>query len=483
MARSLVLRRVLSCVFACAFVAVFPASALADKPPNDNRLAAQPIDDIPSTTHGTTVDSTLEQGEEFERQCGEADGSVWYYVEPKQKGRIILSLQANGKLDAIVDVYRVQRSQATEITCHATNSKGKAELTFRAANANETFLIRVARQSGSASDSFDLSLEKAPPPPGPPGDPLPRGGATGTLDLVRNPSAVYSIPMQAGVTYRFHMAAAREACTPFLIYPPGTKKFSEATPVRELGCGGYTLFTPRAGQDGLYSMQIKAPRFGDSARFHLTAGPAGVDDTTPGRFIGNYAHVRGALAGSALDVVDLYRFDVLHHSALRLSVASKAGFQLQLLRDSGHVLRVSTGEIRTRVPAGRYYLAVRAEPDESGTYTLTRLSRTLTRTTLSANGHSSATVAPDEAVRLGIAVKPGDSGPVRVVIERFDPLEGWQFSRRYVVKTDPDGHATIAWTPPSVGRYRAQATFRGTRRSSPSISKLVKIHVQTPLRQ
>lgn len=483
MLRSFLLRGSSLCLIAVACAAASPAEALADPPPNDNRLAAQRIDDIPSTTDSTTVESTLEEGEEFESSCAESDGSVWYYVEPKQKGRVILSLQANGKLDAVVQVYRVQRSQLTLLTCDATNTKGKAELTFKASKAGQTFLIRVAQQFGSASDSFALSLEKAPPPPAPPGAPLPRGGATGTLGSVRNPSAAYSIAMRSGVTYRFHMAAAKEACTPFRIYPPGTKKFSEATPVLQLSCGGYTLFTPRAGQDGVYSLLIDAPRFSQPTRFHLTGGPAGVDDTTPGRFIGNYARVHGALAGGALDVVDLYRFDVLHHSALRLSVASKAGFQLQLLRDSGHVLRSSTGEIRTRVPAGRYYLAVRAEPGDSGKYTLTRLSRSLTHTTLSADGHSSATVEPEEVVRLGIAVRPGDSGPVRVVIERFDPLEGWQFSRRYVVQTDRDGKKAIAWTPPSVGRYRAQATFKGTRRSSRSTSKLVKVHVEAPLRQ
>jgi hypothetical protein len=69
-----------------------------------------------------------------------------------------------------------------------------------------------------------------------------------------------------------------------------------------------------------------------------------------------------------------------------------------------------------------------------------------------------------------------------VRIERFDPLEGWQFSRRYLVVTDRDGKKVIAWEPPSVGRYRLIANFRGTRRSSPSGSDYVKVHVEAPLR-
>jgi hypothetical protein len=380
----------------------------------------------------------------------------------------------------VVDVYHLQRSQLTGITCAATNSKGKAELAF-GVKAGDTYLVRVSQQKDSASDSFQLVLEQAAPAAAPPGPPLPRGGASGTLDPVRNPSFAYSIPMSEGVTYRFHMAAG-DKCTPLAIYPPGTKNFSRRTPVRELSCGGYTLFTPRGGKGGVYSLLVRTPRYGGRARFLLTGGRAGVDDTTPGRFIRNYAHVRGALAGGGLDVVDLYRFDVLHRSALQVAVASRAGFTLSLLRDSGHPLRSSTGEIRTIVRAGRYYLAVQAEPRTSGRYTLTRLSRTLTTTSLSANHGHSSTVKPGKTVTLAVAVKPGDFGPVRVEIERYDPLEGWQFSRRYFVQTSRDGKSVIAWMPPSVGRYRLIAHFGGTRRSSPSASGYVRVHVEAPLR-
>jgi hypothetical protein len=145
------------------------------------------------------------------------------------------------------------------------------------------------------------------------------------------------------------------------------------------------------------------------------------------------------------------------------------------------VLRSTTGEIRTKIKRGRYYLAVRAAPRTFGSYTLTRLSRTLTRTVLSANRRHSATVEPGEHVRLGVTVKPPDDGPVRIVIERFDPLEGWQFSRRFIERTDADGKLSVDWEPPSVGRYRVQAHFRGTRRSSPSHSKYVRVHVEAPL--
>jgi hypothetical protein len=161
-------------------------------------------------------------------------------------------------------------------------------------------------------------------------------------------------------------------------------------------------------------------------------------------------------------------------------VSSKAGFELRLLRDTGHVLNATTREIRTSVPPGRYYLAVRAEQGQSGKYTLTRLSRTITHTILHADRHRSATVEPGERVRLGVTVKPGASGPAKIVIERFDPLEGWQFSRRFQVVTER-GRAAVSWLPPSVGRYRAIATFAGTRGFTPGVSEYVRVHVERPL--
>jgi hypothetical protein len=56
---------------------------------------------------------------------------------------------------------------------------------------------------------------------------------------------------------------------------------------------------------------------------------------------------------------------------------------------------------------------------------------------------------------------------VTIFVDRFDPLEGWQFARRYRVHAS-GGHASVGFTPPGVGRYRARADFRGTGSASPS---------------
>jgi hypothetical protein len=465
------------CLAVLALPAVTAQSAQAAPPPNDDRGDAQQLE-IPSKVSGTTAESTREDAEQSSF-CGQDGGSVWYRVTPRQKGRVVVSLSANGDLDALVDVYRVQRSQLSQVTCERTDRDGRASLAFRT-RAGETYLVRVSQLVGSASGTFELGVQLAQPAARPPGPPLPRRGARGELDRVLNPSVAYSIRMHEGATYRFHLATG-EACTPLEIYPPHTRSFETGSPVKRLSCGGYMLFTPRGGQGGTYSVLASAPRQRGSFPYRLTGGRAGKDDTAPGRLIRNHARVRGALSGGGIDVVDLYRFDVRRRSALRVAVRSRAGFELNLLRDTGHVLRSSSGEIRTRIARGRYYLAVRAAPGTSGSYTLTRLSRTLTRTRLTANDGKSTSVRPRERVRLGVEVRPGDRGPVRIVIERFDPLEGWQFSRRYSRRTASDGRLAIEWTPPSVGRYRVQASFRGTRRSSPSRSGHARVRAQAPL--
>ena len=467
--------------FVAALVAVaalaLPTTALADPPPNDNRGAAQAVS-APSTTDGTTVEATGEEGEDI-GSCESAPGSVWYRLTTERAGRVIAEVQAAGDLDAVVDVFRVRRSELTPVDCDATDRSGRAAVSFDVGR-NQSYLIRVARQEDSVADTFRLTLQYGRPPATAPGPRLPAGGATGSLHRVRDPSVAYSVRLRAGVTYKFNLVSG--SCTPLQLYGPSPDSFDE-TPVKSRGCGGYMVFTPGEGEGGLYSLLATASRARQATRFRLLAGVARGDDTGPGRFLRNYARVRGSLNSNGLDVVDLYRFDVTRKSELNLDIDSSQDFRVTLLTAGGKRLARTAGSITRRLRRGRYFAVVRAARRQSGSYRLTRVSRTITRTRMSVEGQRRARVSPGATASLTARILPGVPGPVKLVVERFDPLNGWQFFRTFRVRASGGGTATVGFRPPAVGRWRVRAEFRGTRGASPSRSGFAYFRVEGPLEE
>jgi hypothetical protein len=79
--------------------------------------------------------------------------------------------------------------------------------------------------------------------------------------------------------------------------------------------------------------------------------------------------------------------------------------------------------------------------------------------------------APRGAGRLG----PSDRGR-----RAIRPLAGWQFYTRFQCRAE-GGSASIAFTPPSVGRWRVRATFDGTRIAAPSGPAVASFTVAEPL--
>jgi hypothetical protein len=465
--------------FIVAFAALLPATALAAPPPNDNRANAQVID-IPTVVDGTTVEATREDAEPPSGCAGE-DGTVWYRVSTGDRGRVIVDLNAAGDLDAVVDVYRARRSQLQNVSCDVTDENGRLRLAFPTAGG-ETFLIRVAPLFNSVQDSFRLQLRQAEPDATPPGPRLPADGATGELDRVTNPSDAYSIVMRAGRTYRFNLSS--DQCTSLSIYAPGTSSFDGESPVRSIGCRGYTLFTPGPGESGRYSLLARAPASRGSADYRLTGGRAGGDDTAPGRFIRNYKRQRGQLNARRLDVVDLYRFDVTRRSDLDLRLRTSHDFTIVLLTNNGKRLGFTTGDdFHARVTRGRYFAVVRAERGEAGSYVLRRITRTITHTRTTFDGRNHKRVQPGEGVMLTGHVRPRTRGPVAIRVERFDPVAGWQFFRTYRRRTGSDGKARVPFQPPAVGRWRARTEFLGTRGASPSDSGFANLRVRGPLEE
>ena len=265
------------------------------------------------------------------------------------------------------------------------------------------------------------------------------------------------------------------------IYAPGASSFDD-DPEKTLSCGGYLLLTPGPGEGGRYSLLVTASsRIRGAQKYHLQVAQAGPDDTSPGIFIHNFARVRGALKGSGVDVVDLYRFDVKTRSTLFASLATRGSLDLLLLRDDGRRLACACdedggAELHRGLRPGRYFLAVRARDGSDAKYTLRRASRTITKSAIQVNGSRVTQVAPGTSVQVAVATSPHVPGPVTITVERFDPLSGWQFLRRY-----HSGGGSITFTPPAVGKYRFSGSFDGTRAAAPSNTGFARLTVAGPL--
>jgi len=477
-ARSVWIATVGALVAAC----VVASPAFAAPPTNDNRADARDLGTLPARVMGTTVGATVEgDGAEPRVNCADGRESVWYRLSETSTKRIVVNLTAQGDLDAAVDVFRSERSRVSPIDCDVVDRRGRASLSFTAGKG-EDYLIRVSQLRASKPGKFDLEAFSPKPAAKPPGRRLPRGGVVGTVDRVVEPSEAYSMTMRSGVTYKVNLATGGR-CMRLALYAPGTRSFGDAAPVRSRGCGGYLVFTPGPDEGGRYSMLVSASGGTRGAqRYRLIAGRAGADDTAPGISLGNYAPRRGGLRGSRVDVVDLYRFDIERRSKLDLRLRTGGDFDLELLNEGGRRIACGCGEsgnteVRRGLRPGRYFAVVRARGGSSGRYRLTRVSREISFTRADINGTRRAQVDAGATVRIGATVRPAASGRVTILVSRFDPLEGWQFLRRYRTRA-AGGRASVSFRPLGPGSYRARVRFEGSRTASLSDSGFAYVRVR-----
>ncbi len=459
-------------------------AALAEAPPapaNDEIANAQPISSLPATLNGTVVGATAVPTESTSSCAASTVNSVWYTLRTGAGAqRIGVELAAQGKLDATVDVYRAVRSQLGEVRCQQTEEEGKASLTFKAAK-NSVYEIRVAAQADSQLAGFTLNVFLPTPAVTPPGPPLAGGGVSGHVDRIQNINAAYSVRMHAGVSYMIVLAntTGHGACPRATLFGPGTSTFEGARALAGIECSGYQLFTPAAGEGGRYTIEI-TPRAQHAGvqRFHLQVAPAGPAETAPGIALGNYGVARSSLNGGGVQVLRLYRLDVTSHSnlTLRLSASSSTELNLRLLDQNGAQIACQCGgsgsqKLQQKLAVGRYYAAVSVRNGSSGSFSLERESRTITRTAVYfAGARSRAGRAGAHAGRetpIHVHVSTGASGPVTLEIERFTPVFGWQFYRQVRAGVSA-GTASIPFTAPAVGQWRVDAVYGGSRVCSPS---------------
>lgn len=457
----------LVCLAALALAA--DAGAVPAAPPNDAQGAAQTIHQLPATLDGTLVGATQEASGPGS-QCGSTAGSVWYSIRASSAQRVAADLTAAGALEATVDVYHVVRSQLIQLTCDRTDAKGKAALSFKT-SPNGLYLIRVAAVQSSQLASFALTVFAPTPAVRPPGAPLPAGGVSGQVDEIQNVNAAYAVTLHAGVSYLLNLSHRGDGCVRGKLFAPGTRTFDEGTPVLRVFCHGYRLFTPGPGQGGRYSFEVTPETGRGVHRFRFQLARADSSATAPGLPLGNYARGHGRLSGTGVHVLRLYRMTVTSHSnlTLKLKAPDSAGFNLQLRSFNGHVIECRCGDsgsqtLQRQVEPGRYYAVVSVHDASSGSFTLTRESRTITTTRLS---FASAKVHPGQSVGIAVKVSPTASGHATVEIERFDPVFGWQFYRQSVAAVR-GGSAHVSFLAPSVGRWRVKASYGGSRTASPS---------------
>ena len=459
---------------------------LSVTPPNDQLRAAERLRPPPAFVTGTTVGSTSSYSDP-EIECASVQGNVWYSLVPKSSQKLAVRLNAHGKLDAVLAIFRQVRSQTRPVACVATDDKGFAGLAFDTQRRGR-YLIAVGEREDSASSTFRLDLS-VPPMAHPPGTVLARAGVRSWVDPLTRPDEAWSVVFAAGKTYRLNLASAGARCLSLSLFPPKTKNFSKTFPLRHDACGGYVVFTPGPDGGGWYSLLVEAEGSRAGVQpYRLGSALARADDTAPGLLIQNGERRRGTL-GTRIDVVDLYRFDVEHRSDVTIGFdgSRRLAFEIQLLSSDGQRLgrtsdEASGGKLRRQLDEGEYYFAVRALHQSSGRYTVGLLVREITATTVTFNGLAEATSARGDSVALEVTVTPeaAAGGVVRLQLDRFDPIEGWQFAHMFTAHVGSNGAATVFCKPPAVGRWRVHAVYMGTRAASPSSSGHAYLVVKSP---
>ena len=446
--------------------------ALAAPPPNDARAAAQPLEALPADVRGTTVEASLEP-DEPPPGCAPMRASTWYAFDAEESRSIVIALDAEGDLDAVVDVFVRERSQLTPADCRRTNRRG--ELTFELdGEAGTSYLVRVASRANSVDGRFRLRVIEPERPARFPGDRLPRGGVSAFVDRLANPDDAWSMRLRRGVAYRMNLVSSGGRCALTEVYLPGGGDV-----VRRMRCDAHTVFVPDS--TGLHTLHVQAPRAArERIRYRLRVGRATADDMAPGLRLVNDQPVRGRLNGAELDAVDLYRFSIASRSTVRLTLRTNADLDLELRNEGGDRISPAANDVERRLTPGRYFVAVRARDGAAGRYVLRRLARVITSSDMLVEGGSSATISPGASVGLALQVRPAVDGPARMLIERFDPLAGWLFHST-VRPAVRGGRAAVSFRPPAVGRWRVTGSFGGTRHAAPSEGGTVRIHVEEPL--
>jgi hypothetical protein len=423
-------------------------------PANDSRRGAR-VASLPGSIRGTTLGATADELDP--EACDLAGATVWYRLRSPAGRRVVLTVAAAGNLDASFGVVEQRRSQTRTIGCGQTGDGGRGGLTYLPRRGSTYFAV-VGHQGASDPGIFTLSGVVAQPAERVARQ-LPGRGVRSSVHYLTDVNDLWRVQLRAGVVYKIGFQAAGESC-PAAAFRRGTRLLFQ------IGCAGVRTFTPGPEGGGRYVIEVQAGPVGGVQGYGLRLGAAGPDDLGVGRPLPNGITSSGGLSVAALDVTDLWHFDVARTSDVRLDLRSP-GLSLTLLRDDGGRLG-SGATVRRQLGPGRYVVAVGGG---SGAYSLSLLIRDITRTALTL---PQGVVAPGQAVSLRPEVTQAAGGIAELQIDRFDPLTGWHFHR--LIRMPVGG--SVSWVPPAEGRWRVRARFLGTRTASPSRSEYAHLLVE-----
>ena len=485
--------------FATGFVATLLLVAAggaiaASRPENDKRVDAQRLPGVPSHVLGTTLRARGESSDPTPR-CAPIVGTVWYRLAGSD-GKTAVVLRALGQLEAVVGVYRVDRSHITGLACSKTDAKGLAGLDFRS-HKNKTYLILVGQRTGSIPGKFELRVQEPEGAARPPGHPLPSAGAWASVNRLTDADDAWAVQLVAGTTYMINSVASSERCLRVEVYRSTVTAFRLDERIKDLGCDGFRTFTPGPDGGGTYTIRvIRDGEYRGNQNYRLQVSPATVDDGAPGIPLQNGQTVRGSLSPRTVDTRDVYRFASTGRSMLTADLRNSPNdrFDLELLTDTGSSVECACDQagpvsLHRVVDRGRYYLVVRSTTGSKGGYKLTLLVREVTTTQLLVDGSTAVETPPEQAIQVTARVASATGAPsstavggnVRFQFDRLDPFSGWQFVRLFTVRVPSGGTAQLSWMPPSVGYWRAHAVFWGTLGAAPSETGNASINVFDPM--
>jgi hypothetical protein len=441
-----------------------------DVTPANDELDNAAVIAVPARVTGTTEGATW-NWEDDPDLCSEAYAPVWYAVKPARSGRIAVRLTVVGRVDAVVAVFRQERSTLSDLGCELTDSSGVAGVPFDAVRG-QTYLIAVAAPWDARSGGFTLETATVPVVKLP-GSPLGTDADT-RLDPLLRPGVAYTVRLAEGVTYRFG-ATARTACVHLALLEPSARSEDEAIR-RSDGCSGYLLFTPGEGMGGSFPLVVSVPE-GRADTVHVAMRRATPDDLTPGLLLRSGRSRAGRLAAREADVVDTFRFSVPATGDATLRRNGQVNADLLVLDDTGKELACAcegraSATIVKRLGRGTYYAVVRGVPNARGRYILSFRLRVPTATSLrltpspgSRGLSATASIAPKTA-----------KGRVVFELERYDPLSGWHFSRTTTKRIG--GGAPRMAIAPRIGSWRIRVRYVGTLTWSPSVSGWIAYSIE-----